>query len=114
MLREEAVKDITTDIEDVLTYALYPSTGLKFLRIKHGLDPMPPEMMDESTPDKATAQGTQQARTTSDRVPSRLARTFSVYVDGEHFEVEVDPTQARAKHAHRPGGGDPACSTQSV
>ena len=87
----EAVKHITTDPEDVLTYALYPSTGMRFLRIKHGLDPMPSEMMGEPTPEKATAQGTQEARTTSDRVPSRHARSFSVYVDGEHFEVEVDP-----------------------
>ncbi len=119
----EAVKDITTDIEDVLTYALYPSTGLKFLRIKHGLDPMPPEMMDESTPDKATAQGTQQARTTSDRVPSRLARTFSVYVDGEHFEVEVDPHRpersmriapAAATPPARPNQSDTGAGSTSV
>ena len=40
----EAVRDISSDIEDVLTYALYPTTGMRFLRIKHGLDPVPDEM----------------------------------------------------------------------
>ena len=40
----EAVADITSDIEDILTYALYPTTGLRFLRIKHGLEELPEEM----------------------------------------------------------------------
>ena len=37
-----------TDIDDVLIYALYPTTGMKFLRIKHGLDPVPEEMKPRS------------------------------------------------------------------
>ena len=40
----EAIKDISTDLDDVLIYGLYPATGMKFLRIKHGLDPVPEEM----------------------------------------------------------------------
>ena len=84
----EAVKHITTDIEDVLTYALYPSTGMRFLRIKHGLDPMPSEMKDEPATVKDS---NAKQEPTPERVPSRHARSFSVYVDGERFEVEVDP-----------------------
>lgn len=88
----EAVKHITTDLEDVLTYALYPSTGMRFLRIKHGLDPMPPEMKDEPLAGKDSPSERAQAQeSTPERTRSRHARTFSVYVDGEHFEVEVDP-----------------------
>jgi len=40
---EEATKDIATDIGDVLIYALYPTTGMRFLRWKHGLEQPPPE-----------------------------------------------------------------------
>ena len=93
----EAVKHITTDMDDVLTYALYPATGLKFLRIKHGLDPMPDEMREIAAPDKAQptedsaggdSAGGERA---SARVRSRHARSFSVYVGGERFEVDVEP-----------------------
>ena len=36
----EKINDITEDIDDILTYTLYQTTGLKFLRQKHGLDPI--------------------------------------------------------------------------
>ena len=41
---KEATKDITQDIGDVLTYALYPTTGLRFLKWKYGLEAPPPEV----------------------------------------------------------------------
>ena len=85
----DAISHISTNMDDVLTYALYPATGLKFLRIKHGLDPMP----DEMNPDKDTAKV--DASTTLAEQPemprSRHTRSFSVYVGGERFEVEVEP-----------------------
>jgi pyruvate carboxylase subunit B len=34
----EAAKDIAKDDKDMLTYALYPTTGMRFLRYKYGLD----------------------------------------------------------------------------
>ena len=40
---KEATKDIATDIGDVLIYALYPATGMRFLRWKYGLEEPPPE-----------------------------------------------------------------------
>ena len=39
----EATKDIAQDIGDVLIYALYPTTGMRFLRWKYGLETPPPE-----------------------------------------------------------------------
>ncbi len=88
----DAVRHMTTDIEDVLTYALYPSTGMKFLRIKHGLDPMPYEMKEVASADNdKPAESSVTRESSSDRARSHRARTFSVYVDGEKFEVEVDP-----------------------
>ena len=88
----DAVKHITTDIEDILTYALYPATGMKFLRIKHGLDPMPDEMKPGASAERPTdAADSTEAEAQPPRERSRHARSFSVYVDGEQFEVEVEP-----------------------
>jgi len=40
---KEATKDIARDIGDVLIYALFPDTGMRFLRWKYGLEPPSPE-----------------------------------------------------------------------
>jgi pyruvate carboxylase subunit B len=40
---KEATKSIAHDIGDVLTYALYPITGMQFLRRKYGLETIPPK-----------------------------------------------------------------------
>ncbi len=83
----EAVAEITAEEDDVLTYALYPTTGLRFLRIKHGLDPVPEEMRPSQ--DSSGAGDAAASPGTIDRSPG--ARAFDVYVDGERFFVEVDP-----------------------
>ena len=41
---KEAIKDFTQDIGDVLINALYPITGLRFLKWKYGLETPPPEV----------------------------------------------------------------------
>ncbi|MBN2467134.1 MAG: pyruvate carboxylase subunit B [Deltaproteobacteria bacterium] len=41
---EEATKEIAMDIGDVLIYALYPETGMRFLRWKYGYEEPPPEV----------------------------------------------------------------------
>ncbi len=87
----DAVKHITTDIEDALTYALYPTTGMKFLRIKHGLDPMPDDMKPIEMAKKPDDTPTSTDSEPPKRARSRQARSFSVYVGGERFEVEVEP-----------------------
>ena len=95
----DAVKHISADTDDVLTYALYPTTGMKFLRIKHGLDPMPDEMKAEGVPGSGQPlAGSQESSASAESLPqrarSRNARSFSVYVGGERFEVEVEPHQS--------------------
>jgi biotin carboxyl carrier protein len=40
---KEATKDLARDIGDVLIYALYPTTGMRFLRWKYGLEAPPPD-----------------------------------------------------------------------
>lgn len=91
----EDVKDISTDMDDILTYALYPTTGLRFLRIKHGLEPVPDEMKP------ATNVGPVQAKTPASKGPgarkSPRTRAFDVYVEGEKYRVEVDPLDALSR-----------------
>ncbi len=46
-----AVGDLAADIEDVLTYVLYPTTGLRFLRWKYGLEAAPAETIGKTLED---------------------------------------------------------------
>ena len=105
----DAVKHITTDMDDVLTYALYPTTGMKFLRIKHGLDPMPDEMKATQVPDVARQADSGVKPEAQPEIPrSRHARTFSVYVGGERFEVEVEPHATERGMRVAPAAAAPA------
>jgi pyruvate carboxylase subunit B len=47
----EAVKDFTQDTGDVLINALYPITGLRFLKWKYGLETSPPELKPKTIED---------------------------------------------------------------
>ena len=98
----DAIKDISDDPDDVLTYALYPTTGMRFLRIKHGLEPVP----DEMKPASEQAEPAQPAVSKPSKgaaVPkSPRTRAFNVHVGGEVYQVEVDPI-----------GGPPAAAVGS-
>jgi len=48
---KEAVTDFTQDIGDVLIAALYPITGLRFLKWKYGLETPPPEVKPKTMED---------------------------------------------------------------
>ena len=104
----EAIKHVSSDIEDVLTYALYPTTGMSFLRIKHGLDPAPVEQTT-GAPETATRAHRDGGPAPSPPPRSSKARRFNVYVGEEYYEVEVDPVApSRAKIST---GGAAAAST---
>ena len=47
----ELVKDISSDIGDVLIAAIYPITGLRFLKWKYGLETPPPEVKAKTMED---------------------------------------------------------------
>ena len=91
----QAISGISTDTDDVLTYALYPTTGLRFIKIKHGQEPVP----DEMKPKTAAQVEDKRAGTTSAAEPppprSPRARSFNVYVGDDFFQVEVDPSNRR-------------------
>ena len=86
----EAVKELSTDLDDVLTYAMYPTTGLRFLRIKHGREPVPDEMLPtDDTPDETPAEP--DPRPAAIPPKSRRSRLFNVFVGDDFYQVEVDP-----------------------
>ena len=99
---KDAVKDISTDMDDVLTYSLYPTTGLRFLRIKHGLEPMPDEMKPPTIEEPAvvTKMAAAPAGVAGKATPrSPRARAYNVYVGDEVYQVEVDPVNGGAAAA---------------
>ena len=94
----EATKGITQDIGDVLTYALYPTTGMRFLRWKYGLEPPPPEVKPKTMED-VKREDELIARAKAGKlaeVPSKGAnvRTFNVYVGDEIYSVGVEAVGA--------------------
>ena len=87
---KEAVSDLTDDIDDALIYALYPQTGERFLRIKHGLEPVPDEMKPKTLEEVRQAARSSQSAAPAPPMSGR-ARRFNIYVDDQFFEIDVDP-----------------------
>jgi pyruvate carboxylase subunit B len=48
---KEATKGIAKNIQDVLIYALYPTTGMQFLKWKYGFEPMPDKFKPKTMED---------------------------------------------------------------
>jgi len=98
---EEVTKGLARDIGDVLCYALYPTTGLRFLKWKYGLEAPPPETKARTLEDvRRESELVAKARKglmveSGQAMPSGVAGTspkrFTVKVDGEVFNVEVEP-----------------------
>jgi pyruvate carboxylase subunit B len=95
---KEAVKDISTDMKDVLIYALYPVTGMQFLKWKYGLESPPDDVRAITLEEATTCQELVQKAKTGEVVEigdapemSESSRTFNVLVNNEYFEVQVDP-----------------------
>ena len=95
----EVTKDIARDLGDVLIYALYPTTGMRFLRWKYGLEEPPPETKPK-TLDNIKKEDELIARIKSGeplamtRAPAKKPpRKFNVYIDGEVYSVGVMPEE---------------------
>jgi pyruvate carboxylase subunit B len=109
---KQALKDVTTDIGDVLTYALYPTTGMRFLRWKYRLEEPPaevkPKTLEQAKHEQDLVAKAKKGLLVEPPVktpaPERsgAARRFNVFIDGDHFEVEVDPTDGGATPVVRP------------
>ena len=98
---KKEIGDLAKDIDDVVLYAIYPVTGKKFLEWKYGKSPVPDEVKpitleDVKRTDELVAKAKAGKLIEKPQVPvpekSENARTFNVFVQGEYFQVDVDPT----------------------
>jgi len=101
--REES-KEFAKDIQDVLTYALYPTTGTRFLKYKDGTDetipddwkpPRAPKTLEEVKKEDeliAKAKAGKLVEKVEKRVPEKGpgVRTFNVFVEDEYYKVDVE------------------------
>jgi pyruvate carboxylase subunit B len=104
---EKATKEsqeFARNIQDVLTYALFPTTGSRFLKYKYGIDknipddwkpPRAPKTLEEVKKEDeiiAQAKAGKLVEKPEKVIPEKgpHVRTFNVFVDGEHYQVEVD------------------------
>jgi pyruvate carboxylase subunit B len=101
-------KAIAKNDGDILIYALYPTTGMRFLKWKYGLEPIPAEVKGKSLEQikledevyttikqkQLFAQVKEFIEGLSKPVPEKGAglRGFNVFVDGRYYEVEVECT----------------------
>lgn len=93
----EATRGLARDVGDVLTYALYPTTGLAFLKAKYGQAPPPPTteklktLEDIKREDELIAKvkaGKLKDITSGGKKPG--VRAFKVYLDNEIYSVGVE------------------------
>jgi len=90
---------LAVDIDDVITYALYPVTGSKFLKWKYGKENPPKETLPRSLADAKAEQELIRKAKAGELIekPTKTAppkgeylRTFNVFVDDDYFEVGVE------------------------
>lgn len=94
------IGDLAADMDDLLIYAQFPVTGKKFLEWKYGRAEVPASVkpitmefvkkQDELV--KKAKAGELVERKAAVPEKSERVRTFNVFIDNEHFSVDVDPT----------------------
>ncbi|PHR66048.1 MAG: oxaloacetate decarboxylase subunit alpha [Idiomarina sp.] len=89
-LKEKAKADgielASNEIDDVLTYALFPQIGLKFLKNRGNPDAFEPAPNAETDASATTSQSESAVKTTG------TTEVYDVRVDGKTFTVEVAPS----------------------
>jgi pyruvate carboxylase subunit B len=101
-------KGIARNEGDTLIYALYPTTGMRFLKWKYGLEPIPEDVKGKTLEQikleddvyltikkknlfaKVKQYLDSQEKPLPEKGPG--LRTFNVFVDDQYFEVEVECT----------------------
>ncbi|HET8816030.1 MAG TPA: sodium-extruding oxaloacetate decarboxylase subunit alpha [Pseudidiomarina sp.] len=106
--KEENIRLADNEVDDVLTYALFPQIGLKFLQNRDNPDAFEPVPTGaEASPSKA--------QSTTPKTASRGGiEQYSVRVDGHVFEVEVGPSgavSAKAGGKSQSGSSKPSPSS---
>jgi oxaloacetate decarboxylase alpha subunit len=99
LAKEEKLRVAADEVDDVLTYALFPQIGLKFIRNRDNPAAFEPAPGSEPEPVAAPA-----AAKATDSAPE----VYAVKVDGQLFEVEVGP--AGSISAVREGSAAPVAA----
>lgn len=90
---------LAKDLDDVLVYALYPTTGKRFLRWKYGLEEMPDGVKPRTVEEVGTAEvpvkraaevGPDQGGEAAGTRRRTGVRTFRVSLDHRSFDVDVE------------------------
>jgi pyruvate carboxylase subunit B len=124
---KEATKDIAKDIGDVLIYALYPTTGMRFLKWKYGLE-APPEETKAKTIDDVKREDELIAKLKAGKLAEREAaapssglKTYRVYLGDNVFTVRMEPAEGEPATASRapaapatPAPAKPAAEAKEV
>lgn len=93
----EATKDIAKDEGDVLVYAMYPTTGLRFLKWKYGKEQPPADTKAKTIEDVKREDELMEKALKGQLVerapagaPGATLRSFNVSVGGERYSVDVE------------------------
>jgi pyruvate carboxylase subunit B len=93
------IGDLAKTRGDLLLYNMFPTTGRRFLAVRAGKEPPPAEWKPRTVEDakreqelcrKALAGELSEKPSKPAPAVGPGARTFNVFVDGEHFEVAVE------------------------
>jgi pyruvate carboxylase subunit B len=109
---------LAKDMDDVLVYALYPTTGRRFLRWKYGLEEVPVEVKPRSLDEVKSQEGLlkkagegllveKPGKPVHEKGP--YARTFRVHLYGDCFDVDVE--QVGGEPLFTPASADPGQKT---
>lgn len=92
---KEAFSEVAKDLDDEVLCALYPITGKRFLKWKHGMEEVPadvkPRTIEEVEEERELIAKavSGELKEKGDAVAPANARKFDVFVEGEHFSVQV-------------------------
>lgn len=94
---EAATSGLAKDRKDVITYALYPITGMRFLKWKYGIEEPPREVLpislEEIRRQEELVQKALKGELVEKAPPVEKGedlRTFNVFVDDHAYKVEVE------------------------
>jgi oxaloacetate decarboxylase alpha subunit len=91
--KEKSITLAQDQIDDVLTYALFPQVGLKFLENRHNPDAFEPEPESELGTELGTEHDTEQGPKIREGKSSSVLHSstsaYSVRVNGQVYQVEV-------------------------
>ena len=119
---KEATKEVAKNIDDVITYALYPTTGMRFLRLKYGLDkeipadwkpPKAPKTLEQAKRDEELIDLAKAGKLVEKKeaaVPPKGpgVRTFNVFVGDEYYQVDVEAVGSAMPAASATASAAPA------